>query len=71
MMTKNSAVCTYDNPDTCRREFWQDGQVIFSIAKTVFFLRKWPIPPRYFFFGADIGPWKSGQVVGDPEAIGR
>lgn len=64
------SVCTFDNPNAWRRECWQDGRMVFAISKTAFFLKRWPIPPRYFFFGANIGPWKDGQVVGDPNAIG-
>ena len=30
---------------------------------------KRPIPGHLFFFGANIGPWESGQMVGDPSAV--
>lgn len=64
-----SVVCTYDNPNTFSRECWQDGRLIYALSEEVFFLTKWPLRPRDFFFGAAIGPWKDGQVVGDPAAI--
>lgn len=59
----------YDNPATMRRECWQDGTVIWSCAFDLFYMEPFPIPPRNFFFGANIGPWKKGQMVGDPEAL--
>lgn len=66
------SACTYDNPSTCRRECWQDGREICSYAMEVLqpFARN-PVPASYYFFGANIGPWKAGQMVGNPGAIAR
>lgn len=64
------AVCTYDNPATMARECWEDGVLLchyqFDLLRP---LAKDPIPAKNFFFGANIGPWKLGQMVGDPEAM--
>lgn len=68
------AVCTYDNPKTMARECWRDGKLVCKYNATLL-LRKllpWetqPVPPRYFFFGANIGDWKTGQLVGDASAM--
>lgn len=64
------AVCTYDNPATMARECWQDGKLLCHYTAQLLppFARE-PIPAENFFFGANIGPWKLGQMVGDAEAI--
>ena len=62
------AVCTYDNPATMARECWQDGKLICHYKASLLYLRE-PIPSEYFFFGANVGPWQEGQLVGDPDAI--
>lgn len=69
-MTERSRVCTYDNPSTMARECWQDGEIICHYSYTLLppFATE-PIPAEYFFFGANIGPWKVGQLVGDSPAI--
>lgn len=28
-----------------------------------------PVPPEHFFFGANIGDWEAGQLVGDASAM--
>lgn len=61
-------VCTFDNPATMRRECWQDGRLLCSYAFELFALRR-PIPRHLFFFGANIGDWKAGQMVGDAGAM--
>lgn len=63
-------VCTYDNPATMARECWQDGKVRsqYSFQLLPPYASE-PIPGKYFFFGANIGPWKPGQMVGDAGAI--
>lgn len=64
------AVCTYDNPATMARECWQDGELICHYAFQLLPpFAKEPIPTRHFFFGANIGPWKLGQMVGDAVAM--
>ena len=62
------SVATYDNPATMRRECWDSGRIICSYSANVL-VREGQIPARHFFFGANIGPWETGQLVGDPEAI--
>lgn len=62
------AVCTYDNPATMSRECWQDGKLLCSY-KAELFLLDVEIPAHLFFFGANIGDWKVGQLVGDKEAM--
>jgi hypothetical protein len=65
------AVCTYDNPVSMVRECWQDGVLLCHYSQKVLApLAKEPIPPEHFFFGANIGPWKKGQLVGDVAALG-
>lgn len=64
------AVCTYDNPATMSRECWQDGKLL--CAYSAFILppfTKQQIPPEHFFFGANVGPWETGRMVGNFEAI--
>lgn len=63
-------VCTYDNPATMRRECWQDGRLIHAYDSALYALMVWPVPARAYFFGANIGDWKAGQMVGDPSARG-
>ena len=63
-------VCTYDNPATMARECWQCGTLLCHYSFELlppFAIR--PIPAEKFFFGANIGPWKLGQMVGDAEAM--
>jgi len=62
------AACTYDNPDTMSRECWRDKKLVCSYSVELL-CSKQPIPGEYFFFGANIGPWKTGQIAGDKEAI--
>lgn len=68
------AVCTYDNPDTMARECWQNGRLVCKYNASLLLrkLRAWetqPVPGDGFFFGANIGPWKAGQLVGDVSAM--
>ena len=63
------AVCTYDNPATMSRECWQDGELLCHYSASLFALKDWPVPERLFFFGANIGDWKTGQLVGDRTAM--
>lgn len=62
------ACCTYDNPETMARECWQDGRLLCKYDAALLLSRS-PIPREYFFFGANIGPWKEGQLWGDPAAM--
>ena len=63
------SVCTYDNPDSMARECWQDGELICSYQASLLMRDPFPLPPEAFFFGANIGPWETGQLHGDPKAI--
>jgi hypothetical protein len=63
------SVCTYDNPDTLSRECWQDGRLISAYQLGLMMSKSWPPPPENLFFGANVGPWKSGQLLGDPTAM--
>lgn len=63
------AVCTYDNPATMRRECWQDGHIVCWYDSKLYALEKWNIPANSYFFGANVGDWKAGQIVGDPGAM--
>ncbi len=60
--------CTYDNPATMARECWQDGKLICKYDSTLFFLPN-PIPAEHYFFGANIGPWNEGQLVGNKKGL--
>lgn len=64
------AVCTYDNEKNFYRECWQDGKLLYAYSNSILpCCSKNPIPPEYFFFGANIGKWVTGQIVGDAEAM--
>ncbi|MCB1886602.1 MAG: hypothetical protein KDH20_03245 [Rhodocyclaceae bacterium] len=63
-------ICTYDNPATWHRECWQRGKLICSYSYRLLSpFAEHPIPADRFFFGANIGPWKPGQLIGDAEAM--
>lgn len=62
-------VCTYDNPNNWRRECWQDGRLVCWYSFEFFFFRDAKIAPEALFFGANIGPWREGQIVGDERAM--
>lgn len=63
------SVCVFDNPATMARECWQDKKLVFSCSYlTLESFTKKAIPAKYFFYGANIGPWKEGQLIGDNEA---
>lgn len=61
-------VCTFDNPDTLRRECWQDGKLVAFITAALMATKGFN-GHRRMFFGLNIGPWKTGQLVGDPDAM--
>jgi hypothetical protein len=62
------AICVYDNPATMARECWQDGHLLCAYSMQLFFL-KTPIPAKHYFFGANVGPWKTGQMHGEASAM--
>ena len=62
------SVCTYDNPATMARECWADGRLLCHYSATLLETKS-TIPREHLFFGANIGPWKAGQMVGDAAAL--
>lgn len=65
-------VCVYDSPVTWMRECWEDGKLFRAYsAELLAPFTKNKIPAEHFFFGAAIGPWVEGQMVGNPDAIGE
>lgn len=66
------AVCTYDNPLTMMRECWQDGVMQAAYPSELYALREWPMHKfgHIYHFGANLmRDWKTGQMVGDPQAM--
>ena len=61
--------CTYDNPVTMMRECWQDGRLQAAYSLTSLYQVNGPMPPYLVHMGANIGPWKTGQLFGDSEAL--
>lgn len=62
--------CTYDNPATMCREAWRDKRLIAHV--TAEFLFHHPHGFRFVIhMGLNVGDWKEGQKIGDPEAIGE
>jgi hypothetical protein len=52
------------------RECWQDGTLLCHYsAELLPPYARHSIPGELFFFGANIGPWITGQLIGDPEAM--
>ena len=65
-MTK---VAVYDNPATWRREGWVDGSMRMFITAELL-LQKGFRGDRYAFpWQLNVGDWKEGQIIGDPDAI--
>jgi len=57
--------CTYDNPDTMRRELWCKGSVLLSVSADLISQkdahpRDWPFTTRKF---------SPGRVEGNPDAL--
>ena len=66
------STCTYDNPSTMSRECWQEKQLICSHSAMLFLTGEIEKAPEgTLFFGANIGDWKTGRLVGDINAIGE
>ncbi len=63
------STCTYDNPKTMCRECWQDGELICWYDSVLYAIKPFPIPTEDYFFGANIGDWKTGQLIGDRKAM--
>ncbi len=67
---RNVVICVYDNPASFSRECWQNGKLLYAYSAEVVYLhQEGRFPPEAFFFGANIGPWKLGQISGDPRAM--
>lgn len=60
-------VAAYDNPDTMQREAWQDGKVIASVSAALLCTKGFK--GDAMFFGLNVGPWSTGQLVGDRAAL--
>lgn len=62
--------CTYDNPATMARECWQSGKFICHYQAVILppFAKK-SMPTEVYFFGANIGKWQTGRIVGDKSAM--
>jgi hypothetical protein len=62
--------CVYDNPNTMAREAWMNGRLLCHV--TAEFLELAVIPTRFVIdMRLNVGRWKEGQKLGDPEAIGE
>lgn len=57
--------CVFDNPDTFRRECWQDGKLLAFITSALMATKGFNGNPQ-LFFGLNVGPWKTGQLLGMP-----
>jgi hypothetical protein len=65
-------VCVYDNPATMQRECWQNGKIICSYTASLLPpFAKTKIPAHLLFFGANIGEWITGQLIGNKDAVDR
>ena len=63
--------CTYDNPATMYREAWRDKRLIAHITAEFLFQKPTICPRPPIHMGLNVGDWKEGQKIGDPEAIGE
>lgn len=55
--------CIYDSPVTMARECWEDKILIWHMSATL-------IEDKHFRkFNPKCGPWKTGYLIGDKEAI--
>lgn len=63
------SICTYDNPATMARECWRDGRLLYSYSFTLLYADPFPMLPDRFFFGANVGLWETGRLVGDRAAL--
>jgi hypothetical protein len=63
------AVCVYDNPATFSRECWSNGHLQASYCADAMHRKDWPPPDLCLHIGANCGPWKEGQILGDKEAM--
>lgn len=60
--------CIYDNPDTFRREAWQDGEMIAFITAEL--LQAKGFRPGWMMQRMmAAGQWKTGQIYGNESAL--
>lgn len=50
-----------------RRECWENGKIVYSIDAFALVQKGGTGFP--IFFGANVGPWKTGQIIGNPKAM--
>lgn len=62
------AACVYDNPVTMRRECWQNGVLVYWVTLELLLSVGSQGHPD-LFFGANVGPWTGGRVIGDKSAM--
>ena len=67
-------VCVYDNFDTMSRECWQNGRLLYSYSAVALESKpaSWEtqsIPSEYLFFGANVGSWVPGRLIGERSAM--
>jgi len=65
-------ICFYDNPNTYRRERWEDGLMVSSVELEV--LAKSAFEPGlaeslFRYTGIPNHMWETGQIMGDPTAM--
>jgi len=61
-------ICTYDNPKTMMRECYRNGNLEWDMCAEIFFI-SWSPPIVNALSGFELGYWKEGEIVGDPEAL--
>lgn len=66
--SRKISVCVYDNPATMSRECWESG--VLRCSYSAAFLHTEGTQNVKIFFGANVGEWQPGRIVGDAAAIG-
>lgn len=63
------SVCVYDNPNTMRREAWQDGTCIAHITMEQMYVKGFDGSPT-MFFGLNVGRnFVGDKIYGDKAAL--
>lgn len=62
------SVCTYDNPSSMMRECWANKKLQAAYS-CVLYAQEWKLPGYLYHMGANIGDWKTNQLIGDPTAL--
>jgi len=60
--------CVFDNPASMARECWQDGKLLAFITSALMATKGFN-GGKNIFFGLNVGPWKTGQLLGDADAM--